>query len=327
MKRRLIYTLMLMYAVLQASAQTYTYDSNNRLSKVEYANGITVTYTYDALGNRTGKKVIGGSDAPQEVSESGLPGDFNNNGKWDAEDVDYLSQAIMENKQPTASTDLNQDDKLNVADVVLLLRAVNQGYWPFVPEYVDLGLPSGTLWATCNVGAMKPEDVGGYYAWGETQQKETYDYSTYVHCDGTSSNVYDIGSDISGTEYDVARKKWGDEWAMPNKKQIDELYKNCTVEETTLNGTNGILFTGTNGSSIFLPACGSRSGSMTYSYGSSCDYWSSEFQTVVPTTAYYWGTATISKGRVSKSGSRSNGLCVRPIKKAKSGPIEIDLGW
>lgn len=259
MKHRIIYTLALMLATLQASAQTYTYDKNNRLSKVEYANGITVNYTYDALGNRTGKKVTGGSDAPQEVSESDLPGDFNNNGKWDAADVDYLSQAIMEGNQPTLSTDLNQDDKLNVADVVVLLKAVNEGSWPITHDYVDLGLPSGTLWATCNVGAMKPEDVGGYYAWGETKAKDNYEWSNYSLSDGGESSCYDIGSDIADTQYDVARTKWGDPWRMPTLKDWEEIIMNCSWTKSTQNNVSGLKITSRkNGNCIFLPFTGCR---------------------------------------------------------------------
>lgn len=325
MKRRIIYTLALILATLQASAQTYTYDSNNRLSKVEYANGIAVTYTYDALGNRTGKKVIGGSDAPQEVSESGLPGDFNNNGKWDAEDVDYLSQAIMENKQPTASTDLNQDDKLNVADVVLLLRAVNEGSWPLVHEYVDLGLPSGTLWATCNVGAMKPEDVGGYYAWGETKAKDNYEWSNYSLSDGSESSCYDIGSDIANTQYDVARAKWGDPWRMPTLNDWEEITMNCSWTKSTLNNVNGLKITSRkNGNSIFLPFTGCR-------WFTGVHYTENLYGWLSNNSSLGIGFATFlqfsSMGIGYGNYERFIGLPVRPVRHVESGPIEIDLGW
>ncbi len=116
-------------------------------------------------------------------------------------------------------------------------------------KIVDLGLPSGTRWASCNVGASYPEDVGGKYAWGETGEKSVYDWSTYMHCNGTAATCLNIGSDISGTKFDVAHVKWGDNWRMPTKDEISELINNC--KHLYIDG--GLLFTGPNGNSIFLP--------------------------------------------------------------------------
>lgn len=180
------------------------------------------------------------------------------------------------------------------------------------PHMIDLGLPSGIKWACCNIGATSPEEYGGYYSWGEVEEKDYYDYSTYIHCDGSESTIHDIGSDISGTEYDVAHIKWGGEWVMPKNWLIDELYEYCTLEETTLNEVTGLKFTGPNGRSIFLPACGY------YLYSSirldgECEYWSSQLQTKVPTTAYYWGSNTVNKGRVTNSTSRWQGNTIRPV--------------
>ena len=126
------------------------------------------------------------------------------------------------------------------------------------PHLIDLGLPSGTKWACCNVGAEKPEDYGGYFAWGETTEKSSYNWSTYVHCDGSSSTCHDIGKDIAGTQYDAATANWGSPWVMPSLDQMNELKNNCTSEWTTENGVNGRRFTGPNGASIFLPAAGHR---------------------------------------------------------------------
>ena len=183
------------------------------------------------------------------------------------------------------------------------------------PHMIDLGLPSGTKWACCNVGASSPEEYGGYYAWGEVENKDYYDYSTYIHCDGSESTIHNIGSDISGTEYDVAHIKWGGEWVMPNNSLIDELYKYCSLEETTQNGVNGLKFTGPNEHSIFLPAGGHFIYSSTRFDGADCEYWSSQLQTIVPSTAYYWGSVTINKGRVTKSESRCQGNTIRPVIK------------
>ncbi len=143
------------------------------------------------------------------------------------------------------------------------------------PHLIDLGLPSGTKWACCNVGADKPEAYGGYYAWGETVTKSTYDWSTYTHCDGSSSTCHNLGSDISGTQYDVAHVKWGGSWVMPTKELQNELRNNCTSTWTTQNGVSGRLFTGKNGGSIFLPAAGYRWGGDLYYAGEYGDFWSS----------------------------------------------------
>ena len=144
------------------------------------------------------------------------------------------------------------------------------------PHLIDLGLPSKTKWACCNVGATKPEEYGGYYAWGETEEKKVYDWSTYIHCDGSSSTCHDLGSDISGTEYDVAHVKWGGDWVMPTLDDIKELLNNCTSEWTTLNRVKGMKFTSKkNSNSIFLPAAGYYWAVGLESAGSDGLYWSS----------------------------------------------------
>ena len=171
----------------------------------------------------------------------------------------------------TAAVDEAFTNEILIRKPYIFIKATpfkeNGGEWdeaeedtPDVPaEAIDLGLPSGTKWASCNVGASKPEEYGGYYAWGETEEKEVYKWSTYIHCDGSSSTCHDLGSDISGTEYDVAHVKWGGNWCMPTLDDIDELLDNCTSEWTTLNGVNGRKFTSKiNGNSIFLPAAGYR---------------------------------------------------------------------
>ena len=144
------------------------------------------------------------------------------------------------------------------------------------PHMIDLGLPSGTKWACCNVGADKPETYGGYYAWGETEEKSDYSWGNYIHCDGSSGTCHRLGNDIAGTQYDVAHVKWGGSWVMPSKEQQDELKNNCTYNWTTENGVKGGKFTSKiNGNSIFLPAAGYRYDSGLYYVGSYGRYWSS----------------------------------------------------
>ena len=167
-------------------------------------------------------------------------------------------------------------------------------------EYVDLGLPSGTLWATCNVGADSPEDYGDYFAWGETEPKSTYNWSTYkwmtegmsswigvnkyTFADGQTSGVwYNSNGEFIGDNKtilelsdDAVNANWGGDWRMPTKAEQDELRSECTWTWTTKNGVNGYKVTSkTNGNSIFLPAAGDRDDSDLYNAGSYGYYWSS----------------------------------------------------
>ena len=135
-------------------------------------------------------------------------------------------------------------------------------------EYVDLGLPSGTLWATCNLGATSPEGYGNYYAWGETTTKNTYEWSNYEY--GHLENYelcltkYNTCSDYGPVDNltmlqandDAATVNWGNGWQMPTKEQWQELYDNTTSYWTMQNGVNGRIFTAGNGQSLFLPASG-----------------------------------------------------------------------
>ncbi len=155
-------------------------------------------------------------------------------------------------------------------------------------EWVDLGLPSGTLWATMNIGASSPEEYGDYFAWGETQPKEVYNWSTYSWSNGdyfkltkycNNSGYGDNGFTDDKTELDpdddAAYVNWGSEWRMPTKAQQDELISECTWQWTTRNDVNGYLVTSNhNSASLFLPATGYLWGGLLYDDGSSGRYWS-----------------------------------------------------
>jgi hypothetical protein len=145
------------------------------------------------------------------------------------------------------------------------------------PEYVDLGL--SVKWATFNVGATSPEDYGDYFAWGETEPKETYSWATYKWCDGTSTNMtkYNAtdGKTILEPTDDAAQVHRGGKWRMPTKAECQELIDSCTWEWTTSNNINGYRVTGPNGNSIFLPAGGVRIGNASYAIGEFGYYWSS----------------------------------------------------
>ena len=168
-------------------------------------------------------------------------------------------------------------------------------------EYVDLGLPSGLLWATCNIGADSPQDYGDYFAWGETQTKYTYDWSTYQYCNGSGSTLtkycnnscYGYNGFIDNLtillpEDDVATANWGTGWRMPTKEEWIELYYNTASIWTTQNGVNGRLFTASNGNSLFLPAAGYRFDTSCFAdVGRYGFYWSSSLNTDSPSQAWF----------------------------------------
>jgi hypothetical protein len=168
-------------------------------------------------------------------------------------------------------------------------------------EYVNLGLPSGTLWATCNVGASSPEDYGAYFAWGETQLKDVYNWSTYVYCHGTgttltkycnnSSYGYNGFTDNLTTLLsvdDAATANWGADWRMPTSEEWSELQDNTNAAWTMQNGVYGWLFTATNGNSLFLPAAGGYGDNGPVNPGTDGGYWSSSLCTSDPSHAWYY---------------------------------------
>lgn len=109
------------------------------------------------------------------------------------------------------------------------------------PHMIDLGLPSGTLWACCNVGASKPEEFGGYYSWGATDEDKSC-YDLHIDID-----------EISGTDFDVAHVKWGSPWHLPTREQVEELCEYTTHDSFSLNGVASCEFTGDNGRKLYLP--------------------------------------------------------------------------
>ena len=191
--------------------------------------------------------------------------------------------------------------------------------------YVDLGLPSGALWATCNVGADNPEDYGDYFAWGETQPKDYYDWSTYQYCMGSSTTMtkycdnpsygYNGFTDDLTTllpEDDAATANWGSDWRMPTQEEWQELYQNTTLTWTTQNGVNGWLFTALNGNSLFLPAAGCRSGSSLIDAGSYAFSWSSSLSADYPYFA--WGFYFDLSHTVMSYDTRFFGHSVRAVR-------------
>lgn len=128
-------------------------------------------------------------------------------------------------------------------------------------EYVDLGLPSGALWATCNIGATTDYESGLYFAWGETDSRESFSVQSYPYVESeeipeTGRPQYyfmNIGESISATEYDVARQNWGGFWRIPTVDEFSELIEQCQCEWKDEKKMTGLQITGPNGNSIFLP--------------------------------------------------------------------------
>ena len=162
---------------------------------------------------------------------------------------------------------------------------------------VDLGL--SVKWASCNVGATQPWEYGGYYAWGETEEKSNYSWSTYKYynggfspftkyCINSNSGTVDNKTTLEPTD-DVATIKWGGNWRMPTKAEQDELRNKCTWTWTTLNDVKGYRVTGPNGNSIFLPTTGYRYDTEVDGQGSNGSYWSSSLDSSSSYKAYFFG--------------------------------------
>ena len=200
------------------------------------------------------------------------------------------------------------------------------GYVPAPADVqaVDLGLPSGLKWASCNVGAEKPEDYGNYYAWGEVLPKEDYSWITYKYANGDSNKLTKYCNDASkgdndftdnkttlDTDDDAAHVNWGGSWRMPTDAEWQELQDNCTWTWTTQNGINGYQVTSQkNSNSIFLPGAGSRCDASLGDVG--CGYyWSSSLYEYGPYFAWDLG---FSSGNVDRgSHGRDGGQSVRPV--------------
>ena len=194
-------------------------------------------------------------------------------------------------------------------------------------EWVDLGLPSGTKWATMNVGASSPSEYGSHFAWGETSTKNNYTWGNLKYCisfDGskhqfskyvaTSNWGNEDGKKVLDLSDDAAYVNWGSGWRMPSKVQQNELVKKCRWTWTTIEGHNGYKVVGPNGSSIFLPAAGSIiDGNTPKSVNSHGSYWSSSLSDGNSANAgYFWFQSDYVCGGLS-SGLRYFGCSVRPV--------------
>ena len=190
-------------------------------------------------------------------------------------------------------------------------------------DYVDLGLPSGLLWATCNVGASSPEEPGDLFAWGEITPKDTYYISTYQHCLGSFNTFtkYCNDSDYGYNGYidnlttllpedDAATANWGGNWRMPTEEEWQELLANTTNTWTQLDGVNCMCFTASNGNCLFLPANYLPNSNWSYDYGR---YWSSSLCIDRMDCAWYFSLGYYLVG----GDGRYRGFGVRPVRSAE----------
>lgn len=190
---------------------------------------------------------------------------------------------------------------------------------------VDLGLPSGLKWAKFNIGANAPEEHGGYFAWGETTEKNVYSWGWYLcqqsECgtwaDPFIKNYQSAGTYILGPAYDAAHIQWGGRWRMPTEDDFKELKENCSCEKTTVNGVSGYRYTGWNGNSIFLPDGKIKNGTNLTSDLFKCAYWTS-FCMCISHSYSQQASAFAPNGNLSKI-DRAYGLAIRPVNDASTG--------
>lgn len=281
--------------------------------------GIFVKYTFD--GVRTDSKKALPFDYLKEwtyinSTSSWQPNSEFNKDEGSAIETIRRSAAIMLNLD--CSSSLGSKDFANVKEnakgfIATLLQQDYEGggtgedpsedpgddYYKF--EYVDLGLPSGTKWATCNIGASQPEEIGSYFAWGETKAKTSYesDNSTTFAVTYTTlvANSIINSNGVLMPEYDAARQNLGEGWRMPTDAEYIELINNCSHAMETYKGVYGIRFTGSNGKSIFMP-CAGYIDSKNVRFTSVPSYWASSVDRSFPYSAkrfyrYKWSSENL----------------------------------
>ena len=241
-------------------------------------------------------------------------GDVNGDNNVDVSDINIVINEIL-GKGGTYNADVNGDGTTDVSDINIVINIILGKDEPEDNhEYVDLGLPSGTLWATCNIGATKPEECGQYFAWGDTKGyakgvQHRFDPEHYLWCKGTTTSMTKYVTHPSYGDFvdklttllpedDAATVNWGKDWCMPTNDQLNEVYntKYVTLRKTTINGVAGMKITSdSNGNSIFLPFAGYRVYEPVNGYTDEYDVklegralyiWSNQIHYGMPNTAY-----------------------------------------
>ena len=213
--------------------------------------------------------------------------------------------------------------ELEGGQTVIPVHAIAYEDFP-ADEYVDLGLPSGTLWATRNIGADTPLDHGDYFAWGETAPKDSYNWNTYKwsgdnyrtitkYCvDGALGTV--DGKTVLELEDDAAYVNLGASWRIPSAEQFKELVNQCPHVWTTLRGVKGYLFTGPNGNTMFLPAVGYRTNSsLNNIVAGEGEYWTRDLDWSYSGNAFYLYFTQIDGAYCNYNCFRCYGFPIRPV--------------
>ncbi len=273
----------------------------------------TATVTFNANG--------GSGDMPTQTFTIGTAQALSSNSfTW--ENHEFIGWNTLQDGTGTAYSEMQE--------IIIEENIVLYAQWMTVTGqqgghyYVDLGLPSGTKWATCNVGANSPIAYGVYFAWGETSPKSNYTWGTYHWCNGSESTLtkYCDKSSYGNNGFtdnlttleaadDAATVNWGEGWRMPTKAEMNELLNSCTHTYIKRNGMNGRLFTGPNGNSIFIPSAGTYNGSTNYGANSYGEYWLSNIVDMSPSFA---NDLYFERGNYDIQGlSRSEGKPVRPV--------------
>ncbi|MCR5130097.1 MAG: hypothetical protein K6C10_01375 [Prevotella sp.] len=336
MKKLIISFLLLLSAMGSANAQLLKGDMNDD-GQVSIAD---VTYLVNVILGKTPMETIDVTTSPFEVDNSILVG------TWYAADgsILYFNEDSTTNYRgisnatyayyPAQSRVLVKDASGNPLYLLPIIEATS-GYfltmdyttgefsYYYAHYYVDLGLPSGTKWASCNIGASQPEYPGSYFAWGETTgDKKAYSWATYKYCEGTNTTLTKYCSDssygtvdnLTGLEIsdDAAYVNWGNNWRIPSKDQWDELETECTWTAASKNGWGGFEVTGPNGNTIFLPNGGEYAGSSTINKGSVGYYWS---RTVVTENKPYQAYYRLISSQMNYTGNQDRciGMSIRPV--------------
>ena len=203
-------------------------------------------------------------------------------------------------------------DASNV-DYVNFSAPINTG----THEAVDLGLPSGLKWATCNIGASAPEEVGYYFAWGEVEVKEEFTWCTYKwtnECQVTPTKYGDQPAQTLEPEDDAAHVLWGGSWRMPTADDMEELFAKCSRKFVVQNGVQGLLVTGSNGNTIFLPLGGYKQGTEFLKVNERAYWWTSTRPAGYTQQATFYGSQ-YDQGRtyINNRSNRFAGFNIRAV--------------
>ena len=291
------------------------YDRCIGLSVRPVCDAPVVNYTVSVLNNENGTVLIDGANVASALVADGTEVTVIATANYGYEFVGWF----IGDNDTAVSTDATYT--FAVGEDIKLVAKFKEKQNVASYEAVDLGL--SVKWASFNVGATKPEEYGGYYAWGETEEKEDYYWETYKWCNGsydtmtkycTSSSYGTVDNKtVLDPEDDVAHVKWGGDWRMPTTEEQQELIYNCSWEWTALNGVNGYKVTGPNGNSIFLPAAGYRSGAGVSDRGDFGSYWSGSLYSNRSYFAYY--LSSYDDDYVWSYDVRSCGRSVRPVSE------------